>query len=156
MQKPLTVELYRNMNLPVPCLSKKQLGRSIAKRRNHLSFWATVCKTVRPMLSDSVCNVGVLWPNGWMNQDDTCYTTEIGRGPRSHCVTWGPSSPTKERGTAATIPTFRPKLFWHGRPSQQLLSLCHITVGKKVKASHTRQRALGPELITVYRQSACR
>jgi len=28
--------------------------------------------------------------------------------------------------------------------------------GKKVKASHTRYRALGPELIPVYRQSACR
>jgi len=28
--------------------------------------------------------------------------------------------------------------------------------GKKVKASHTRHRALGPELIPVYRQSACR
>jgi len=37
------------------------------------SFWATVCKTVCPMLSDrclsvlsvclSVCNVDVLWPN---------------------------------------------------------------------------------------------
>jgi len=28
--------------------------------------------------------------------------------------------------------------------------------GKKVKFSHTRYRALGPELIPVYRQSACR
>jgi len=28
--------------------------------------------------------------------------------------------------------------------------------GKKVKASHTRYRALGPELIQVYRQSALR
>jgi len=27
---------------------------------------------------------------------------------------------------------------------------------KKVKASNTRYRALGPELIPVYRQSACR
>jgi len=39
-------------------------------------FWATVCKTVRPMLSDRclscpVCDVAVLWPNGWMNQDKT-------------------------------------------------------------------------------------
>jgi len=37
-----------------------------------------------------VCNVGVLWPNGWMDQDVTCYG---GRPrPRWHCVTWGPSS----------------------------------------------------------------
>jgi len=30
--------------------------------------------TVRPMLRDrclSVCNSGVLWPNGWMDQDAT-------------------------------------------------------------------------------------
>ena len=38
-------------------------------------FWATVCKKVRPMLWDrcsvlSVSNVGVLWPNGWMDQDE--------------------------------------------------------------------------------------
>ena len=34
------------------------------------TFWATVCKTVRTILSDrcqSVCDVGVMWPNGWMN-----------------------------------------------------------------------------------------
>ena len=40
-------------------------------------FWATVCKTVRPMLSDrclsclTVTLGGVLWPNGWMDQDET-------------------------------------------------------------------------------------
>jgi len=39
------------------------------------SFGATVCEPVCPMLLDcclsclSVCNVGVLWPNGWMDQD---------------------------------------------------------------------------------------
>ena len=59
-------------------------------------FWATVCKTVRPMLWDrclsclSVWNVGVLLSNGWMDQDATWYA---GRPPpRRHCVTWGPSS----------------------------------------------------------------
>ena len=44
----------------------------------------------------------ILWPNGCMDQNATCYG---GRPrPRSHCVTWGPSSPP-ERGTA---PNFRP------------------------------------------------
>ena len=47
---------------------------------SHSSFWATVCKTVHPMLSDRclsvclscpVCDVGALWPNGWMDQDET-------------------------------------------------------------------------------------
>jgi len=37
----------------------------------------------------SVCYVGVLWPNGWMNQDATWYRDR----PRSkrHCVRLGPS-----------------------------------------------------------------
>ena len=45
-------------------------------------FWATVCKMVHPVLLDrcpvsvclsclSVCNIGVLWPNGWIDQDET-------------------------------------------------------------------------------------
>jgi len=72
-------------------------------------FWATVCKTVRPaMLSSvvclsvlfclSVCDVGVLWPNGWMDQDVTWYG---GRPrPRPQCVRWGASYPLPKRGTA--------------------------------------------------------
>jgi len=67
----------------------------------HSSFWATVCKTVRPMLSVRcqsvclscpVCDVGVLWPNGWTDQDETWHA---GRPrPWPHCVRWGPSSPS--------------------------------------------------------------
>jgi len=54
----------------------------------YTGFWATVCKTVRPMLSDcclvlsclSVCNVGELWTiNGWMGQGETLkLSMEIG------------------------------------------------------------------------------
>jgi len=41
----------------------------------------------------------LLWPNGGMGQDSTCYG---GRpNPRRHCVTWGPDPPPTERGTAA-------------------------------------------------------
>jgi len=71
-------------------------------------FWATICKTVRPMLSDrlsvlSVCDVGVLWPNGWMDQDQTWHA---GRPrPWPHCVRWGTSSPPQKRGRASN---FRP------------------------------------------------
>jgi len=49
----------------------------------------------------SVCpvyDVGVLWLNGWIDQDETWHA-----GRPRHSVRWGPSSPT-ERGTAA--PTF--------------------------------------------------
>ena len=58
-------------------------------------FWTTVCKTVRPMLSDRclscpVCTVGVLWPNGWMDHDETWHA---GRPrPWPHCVRCAPSS----------------------------------------------------------------
>ena len=75
------------------------------------NFWATVCKTVRPMLSDRclscpvcpVCNVGVLWPNGWADHNKTWHA---GRPrPWPHCVRWGPSSSSPKRGIA---PSFWP------------------------------------------------
>ena len=44
----------------------------------------------------------LLWLNGWMDQDATCY--EGRPWPRPHCVTWDPASPPI-RGTA---PNFRP------------------------------------------------
>ena len=44
----------------------------------------------------SVCNVGVLWPNGWMDQDETWYA---GRPrPWPHCVRREPSSPFPKKG----------------------------------------------------------
>jgi len=55
------------------------------------------------MLSDrclSVCDVGVLWPNSWMDQDETWHG---GRPwPRPYCVRWGPSFPSPSKGTAAS------------------------------------------------------
>jgi len=72
-----------------------------------LSFWATVCKTVRPVPSDHclsvcpVCNVGVLWPNGWTDQDETWHA---GRPrPWPHCVRWAPTSPPPKGGGAANF-----------------------------------------------------
>jgi len=78
-------------------------------------FWATVCETVRPALSDrclsvlSVCDVGVLWPNGWMDQDET-WRRPTDR-PRSwpHCVRRGPSSPSPNRHSTSI---FGPYLLW--------------------------------------------
>jgi len=63
--------------------------------------WGAVCKTVRPMLSDRcpvcpVCGVGVLWPNGWMDQDETWHAGRPQHGP--HCISFphgkGHSSPS--------------------------------------------------------------
>jgi len=52
----------------------------------HSFYWATVCKTVRPMLTDHcpVCDAGVLWPNGWTDQDETWHASRP--RPKPHCV----------------------------------------------------------------------
>ena len=51
-------------------------------------------RPVCPVLS--VCNVGVLWPNSWMDQDETWHA---GRPwPWPHCFRWGPSSPSPKAG----------------------------------------------------------
>ena len=60
-------------------------------------FWATITSNGSPYaIGPSSCLsclsvlCGVLWPNGWMDQDATWYG---GRPrPRSHCVRWLPSS----------------------------------------------------------------
>ena len=53
-------------------------------------------------LSCPVCNVRVLWPKGWMEQDETWHA---GRPrPSPHCIRWGPTSPP-QRGTTSN---FRP------------------------------------------------
>jgi len=57
-----------------------------------MRVWATVCKTLRPMLWLSDRNVGVLSPNGWTDQDETWHACRPRLRP--HSVTWGPSSPS--------------------------------------------------------------
>ena len=44
----------------------------------------------------SFCNAGVLWPNGWMDPDETWHAGMP--WPRPHCVRWGPSSSSPNRG----------------------------------------------------------
>jgi len=53
-----------------------------------------------------VCNVGVLWPNGWMDQDETWHG---GRPPPwSRCVRWGPTSPSPN----GAQPQFSARALW--------------------------------------------
>jgi len=54
----------------------------------------------------SVCNVSVLWPNGWMDEEDE---TWHGGRPRyrPHCVWWEPSSPKW-----STAPQFSVHVCW--------------------------------------------
>jgi len=49
------------------------------------------CLYVCPVLSVCpVCDVGVLWPNDWMGQDETWHSGKP--RPWPHCIRWGPSS----------------------------------------------------------------
>ena len=78
-------------------------------------------KTVRLMLPDrctvcpvsaclsilSVCDVNLLWPNGWMDHDET-WRADRPR-PWPHCVRWGPSSPPQKGGVA---PQLSAHLLW--------------------------------------------
>jgi len=59
--------------------------------RPFVKQFALRCQTVVCLSFCMSSNVGVLWPNGWMDQDATWYG---GRPrPRPHCVRWGPSWP---------------------------------------------------------------
>ena len=65
------------------------------------------------MLSDrcpsclSVCDIGVLWPNGWMDQDETW--VQVGLGP-GHIVLHGDPAPQPLKGHSP--PIFGPYLLW--------------------------------------------
>jgi len=73
----------------VPCI----FGRPLVKR--FALCYRTVVLSVL-----SVCDVGVLWPNGWMDQDQTWH--EGGPRPRPQCVRWG-HSPLKKAGNRAHV-----------------------------------------------------
>jgi len=97
--------------------------------------------SVRPIISDSclsvclsVCDVGVLWSNGWMYQDDTFRASRS--RPRPHCVRWGPSSCKR-----VTAPNFRPMSVvvkrLHG-------SRCHLVRGRPRPRRHCVRWDLAP------------
>jgi len=86
------------------------------KPRQRRECWLTVSKTVRRMLSDRclsclsvcpVCDVGVFWPNGWMDQDEPWHAGRPRPWPR--CVRWDPA-PLPQKG--AEPPIFDPYLLW--------------------------------------------
>jgi len=76
-------------------------GRQFVKRFA-LCYQTVVCLSIL-----SVYDVGVLWPNGWMDQDETWHGGMP--WPRRHCVTWGPSFPSPK---GAQPPIFSPCLLW--------------------------------------------
>ena len=76
-------------------------------KRFALSYQTVVCPVLSCLSCLSVCDVGVLWPNGWMDQDKTWHA---GRPrPWPHYVRWEPSSPSPK---GAQPPIFGPRLLW--------------------------------------------
>jgi len=64
---------------------------------------------IRPLSVCPVCNIGVLWPNGWMDQDETWLA---GRPrPWPHCVRWGSSSLSPNRRQSPPPPKFSAHLY---------------------------------------------
>jgi len=104
--------------------------------RDGLRLWATVCKTVRPMLSVRclsclsvcpVCDMRALWPNGSTHQDETWHA---GRPrPWPHCLRWGPSSPP---------------LKGHSIPPQFSAHICCGQMTAWIKMSLSMEVGLGP------------
>jgi len=99
-----------------------------------LVFGRPFVKTVFPMQSDrlclsvlsclvlsclSVCDVGLFWPSSFIDQDGTWYR---GRPqPRRHCVLWGLSSPSPERGLWPDGWMHQDATWYGGRPQSRRL-----------------------------------
>jgi len=81
---------------------------------------------VCPVLS--VCNVGALWPNGWMDQDKTWHA---GRPrPWSHCVIDGDPALPPQRGIA---PQFSAHICWGQMAGSIKMPLSMIELGLCVR-----------------------
>jgi len=72
----------------------------------------------------SVCNVAVLWPNGWMDPDETWHAGRPWLS--SHCVRWGPSSSSPK---GAQPPIFGRYLLWPNGCMDQYATCREVGVG---------------------------
>ena len=87
----------------------------------------------------SVCDVGVLWPNGWMDQDETWHAGRPRPWPHSgHIVLDGdPAPPAKG---VQQPPLFLAHVYCgHGRPSQLLLSSCSVAYFRNLCTNQPRK-----------------
>jgi len=78
----------------------------------HIVFCLSALSVLSCLSCLSVCDVGVLWPNGWMDQDESWHASRS--LPWPHCVRWGPSSTAK--GAEQPLPVFGPCLLWPRSP----------------------------------------
>jgi len=67
------------------------IGRTVFQRPFVKRFAQCYRSVVLSVLSCPVCDVSVLWPNGWTDQDETWHSGR--HGPWPQCVRWGPRCP---------------------------------------------------------------
>jgi len=90
VQRHLAFEYQISFNYLQRFLSYEIFGRPFLRRFALCYQTTVVCLSVLSVCP--VCDVGVLWPNDWMDQGETRHA---GRPrPWPHCVRWGPSSPS--------------------------------------------------------------
>jgi len=98
------VSFWGAMQILVTSVDLSIFGRPFVKRFA-LCYGTVVCPVC--LTACPVCDVGVLWPNGWMDQGETWHASRT--RPRPHCARWGPSSPSLKKGQP---PIFGPLLLW--------------------------------------------
>ena len=100
-------ELWRT-RLHLICAGQHSIYSDVVFGRPSVKRFALSDRCLPCLSCLSVCNVGVLSPNGWMDQDETWH---VGRPrPRQHCVRWGPSSPTAPTTAAPTFEIYGRRL----------------------------------------------
>jgi len=93
----LAYEIRRPNSWPTAVPTMVNMCDAVSHFRFPSSYYNLVSYAIGPLVvlsvCLSVCDVGVLWPNGWIDQDETWYW---GRPwPRPHCLRWGSSSPSR-------------------------------------------------------------
>jgi len=96
-----------------------------------------VCYVCHLSVSLSVCNVGVLWLNVWMDQEFKMplRMQDVGLGS-GDIVLHGDSATPTERGTVTPPPAFRPTLLWQFQQLQRPLLFGPCLFGSGYKPIH--------------------
>ena len=123
----VTAPAFRNDEVCMPSCNSARVKRSQYTNRPQMSvFIGSFVSSAIPRQSETsdetkpqnvtdiyIFGPCLLWPNGWMDEDATCYGSRP--RPRPHCIRRGPSSPL-----------FSAHVYCgHGRPSQLLRSCYH-------------------------------
>ena len=117
------VSFWRRLCLSTPKLIRRVIY--LASENSYANSYAnyfTRQKITHGLVFGGPLRLGALGPG----PPGPLVKTALGRPqPTRHCVRWGPSFPhRKGHSSGAAAPRLFSPLFWHCRPSQQLLSSC--------------------------------